>query len=97
MGHGNSGDILHNGAATVVSLSEECLTFEALTKTCKCCEIWEKRKGTLEYEKFVESHNCPINHTGSAGSMEAAGVVRCFEKSVEMRKLRYENYIGDGD
>ena len=52
-----------NGAVTVISLlSGKCLAFEALTKTCKCCETWEKRKGTLEYEKFVESHNCPINH-----------------------------------
>ena len=29
--------------------------------------------------------------------MEAEGVVRCFEKSVESSKLRYVAYIGDGD
>ena len=84
---------LLNRVVTVISLlSGKCLAFEALTKRCKCCKIWEKRKGTLEYEKFVESHNCPINHTRSAGSMEAVGVVRCFEKSVEMCKLRDGDY-----
>ena len=25
-------------------------------------------------------HNCPINHEGSAGSMEAGGLVDCFMK-----------------
>ena len=29
--------------------------------------------------------------------MEPAGVLKCFEKSLETRKLRYANYIGDGD
>ena len=87
-----------NGAVTVISLlSGKCLAFEALTKTCKACQVWEKRKDTPEYYTFFEKHECIINHTGSAGSMEPAGVLKCFEKSLETRKLRYANYIGDGD
>ena len=43
----------------------------------------------------VES-NCPINHEGSAGSMEVAGLVDCFVNSIENRKLCYTYYIGDG-
>ena len=74
--------------------SGKCLAFEALTKTCKTCEIWEARKGTPVFEKFAGSYTCPINHTGS---MEAVGVICCLEKSVETRKSQYENYIGDGD
>ena len=46
---------------------------------------------------FLESHKCLINHTGSAGSLEAAGLVDCFMCSAETRKLRYTHYIGDGD
>ena len=45
----------------------------------------------------METHNCPINHEGSAGSMEAAGLVDCFINCIENRKLRYTHYIGDGD
>ena len=29
------------------------------------------------YEEFVATHNCSINHTGSSGAMEAAGLVDC--------------------
>ena len=29
-----------------------------------------------------------LNHTGSAGSMEAAGVINIFKRSVETKKLR---------
>ena len=39
----------------------------------------------------------PINHQGSAGTMEAIGVVRIFERSVPELKLRYTTYIGDVD
>ena len=45
----------------------------------------------------METHNCPINHEGSAGSMEAAGLMECFMNSIENGKLRYTHYIGDGD
>ena len=38
--------------------------------------MWETRKGTLEYEDFVKGHECLINHVGSAGAMEASGVVK---------------------
>ena len=29
--------------------------------------------------------------------MEPSSVVRCFKRSVETLKLRYDNFIGDGD
>ena len=32
-----------------------------------------------------------------AGLMEPSGIVRCFNRLVETLKLRYENFIGDGD
>ena len=65
-----------------------------MTKTCKACQSWESRK---EYEKFITNHDCDINHEGSSGAMEAAGFVECFMSSLQDRKLRFINYIGDGD
>ena len=53
-----------------------------------------KLKKTVEFENFISEHECPINHTGSAGSMEAKGVVECFQSSVENRKLRYTKLMG---
>ena len=38
-----------------------------------------------------------MNHEGSAGSMEAVGVVNIFQKSLVDLQLRFTTYIGDGD
>ena len=45
----------------------------------------------------MATHECSINHVGSAGSMEASGLKEYFMTSVETNKLRYANYIGDGN
>ena len=68
-----------------------------MTKTCKACQSWGSWKDTEEYEKFKTNHDCDINHEGLSGAMEAAGLVECFMSSVQDRKLRYINYIGDED
>ena len=63
--------------------------------------MWESRKGTDAYENLInvirDSHECSINHYGSAGSMEAKGVVECFSTSAEKYNLQYTEYLGDGD
>ena len=89
-----------NGVVNVVaSDSGKYVDFCVLTKTCNACTSWEKRKSSEPelYEQFMETHNCPINHEGSAGSMKAAGLVDCFMNPIENRKLYYTHYIGDGD
>ena len=68
-----------------------------MTKTWKACQSWESCKDTEEYEKFITNHDCDVNHEGSSGAMEATGLVECFMSSVQDQKLRYINYIGDGD
>ena len=87
-----------NGVVTVISSdSGKCLDDRVMTKTCKACESWESCKGTEEYELFLSHHECDINHEGSSGSMEAAGIVERFMSSEDDRKFQYINYIGDGD
>ena len=85
--------------AVVAKDCGKCVDFCVLTKTSNACISWEKQKNSEPelYEQFMETHNCPINHEGSAGSMEAAGLMECFMNSIENRKLRYTHYIGDGD
>ena len=68
-----------------------------MTKDCRSCRFWESKKDTPAYQTFIEKHDCSINHTGSAGSMEPAGILRCFLRSVGTLKLRFVNFIGDGD
>ena len=43
---------------------------------------------------FISS--CPLNHEGSAQSMEVEGIQRLFERS-EDKGLCYTTYVGDGD
>ena len=45
----------------------------------------------------THENECEINHEGSAGAMEAKGVVTCFSSSVEKYNLRYTQYLGDCD
>ena len=90
------------GAVTVISVETgKCLDYKAMSKKCALCTSWEGRKGTAAYEEFInvirDSHECSINHDGSAGSMEAKGVVECFTTSVEKHNLQYTEYLGDGD
>ena len=87
-----------NGIVTVMQNDlGKCVDFCVLSKKCTACASCEKQQGTIEYEKFISEHDCLVNHSGSAGSMEAIGVAECFQSSAKDRKLRYTQLIGDGD
>ena len=58
---------------------------------------WKPLKGTASFDEFMKTHHCLVNHHGSAGSMEASGVIHCVQRSANDRKLRYTMHIGDGD
>ena len=49
----------------------------------------------MEHDNFMQDHDCPINHEGSAGSMESAGNLKMFQNSVENLNLRFIRFIGD--
>ena len=68
-----------------------------MSKKCKVCQIWNKKKVSPEYDVWKTECKCSINHKGSAGSMESAGAIEIFQRSINNGKLRYNNYMGDGD
>ena len=88
-----------NGVVTIIRNDvRQCIDYRVLsTKKCNACSKWETKKDTVEFEKFISEHECSINHRGSAGSVEAKGMVECFQLPVENRKLQYTKLIGDGD
>ena len=66
---------------------------------CKCNEYAKsgtKRKGP-ENDIWKTEHKCSINNKGSAGSIESAGAIEIFQRSINNNKLRYNNFTGDGD
>ena len=59
-----------NGVVSAISVDTgTCLAYDALVKKCKSCQMWASRKESLVYDNFMQDHDYPINHEGSAGSM----------------------------
>ena len=88
------------GVCTVVgNKSGKVLDTKVLSTNCKSCQTWKGKEGSIAYAEWKEGHlaKCGINHNGNAGSMEAAGMVDIFSRSLEKHKVRYVNYVGDGD
>ena len=68
-----------------------------MSKFCKSCEIWSKRKGSAGCKLWKINRKCTINHQESSGTMESAGALSIFCSSLRKFNLRYCHYIGDGD
>ena len=92
------GHTSHNGVVTAISLdTKKCLDVEVMSDKCKACQKWQNRVNDAKHPEWKASHQCKINHTGSANSMEAAGALRIFERSLVSWGLKYKNMLGDGD
>ena len=85
-----------NGVVTA-TVGNKCVDTHILCKHCIGCQIWERREGSTEYNNWKLTHICSINHIGSSGSMEAAGAIEIFRRSIEKNNLIYSEYLGDGD
>ena len=55
-----------------------------------------KRKGPQNHI-WKTVHKCSTNNKSLAGSIESAGAIEIFQRSINNNKLRYNNYTGDGD
>ena len=87
-----------NGVVTVISSKVgKCLDVATLSKYCKSCQHWSKKKDHPRYDDWQMNHICSANHSKSSGAMESVGAVSIFSRSVDKHKLRYTEYIGDGD
>ena len=70
------GHASHNGIVTVISLdSKKCLDVEVMSDKCTQCQKWKKKESDPRYEEWKATHNCKINHVGSANSMETRQLV----------------------
>ena len=74
------GHVSHNGVVTVISLdSKKCLDAEILSDKRQQFQKWQAKTNDPKYHEWKASHNCEVNHTGSANSMETVGALRIFE------------------
>ena len=83
----------------VVAVSHDKVVDYVMSKVCLSCRYWNQlgRRNTPGFEDWKGEHHFPINHMGSAGSMETAGILEIYKRSGEERCLRYTTYLGDGD
>ncbi|KAL7298547.1 hypothetical protein TKK_0008323 [Trichogramma kaykai] len=48
-------------------------------------------------QEHIEKNECNANHEGAAGNMVSGAVLSMFKRSIDLHKVRYAYYIGDGD
>ena len=89
-----------HGVVTVLSNlgaseANKVIDTEVLSTFCHTCAQYNN--DNVRLSTIAKGHDCAVNHTGSAGKMEADGAVAIFHRSVQQHNLRYTEYLGDGD
>lgn len=88
------------GVVTVLStITGKALDREIMSKECGECKLRRGKEGTEEFDEWWEQHQhkCHANFAGSSGSMDSAGMLAIFERSVQQHNTRYVEFLGDGD
>ena len=89
------------GVCTVIGkYTGKVLDYFVSSKTCKACEIMEKKLNRVDFEIWYESEHqeqCSANYQGSSGGMEVQGIIEIFKNSLKIHMAKYAYYIGDGD
>ena len=77
-----------NGVVSVISLD---------SKKYQQCQKWQAKTNDSKYHEWKAYHNCKVNHTGSANSMEAVSALRIFERSLATKGLKHKDMVGESD
>ena len=57
----------------------KCIESYIMSKKCKGCSMWAKKKNFPEYQEWLANHVCQANHSGSFGSMEPTGIANAIQ------------------
>lgn len=74
--------------------------YKMKSKLCFKCSVKKDLDPTSQqYIEWMESHapKCSANFSKSSKAMESQGAVDIWGRSEEKHKLRYVNFVGDGD
>ena len=89
-------------AAAIEILSGKVLDYVLYERMCNKCIWWTedlKNDKPEEYSEFWKKHcnECLANYSGSSQSIESAGALEIWGRSLEKHQLAYTTYVGDGD
>ena len=70
-----------------------------MSRFCRGCSLNQNhaKRNPTAYAKWKNLHICKMNFIGSASGMECEGASRIFHGSIQKYKLKYVNFLGDGD
>ena len=86
--------------AAISAVTGKVLDFEIQSRFCKECQShgsWDRSTERFRLWKEAHAPTCSLNYRGSSNSMEQHGAVLMWGRSLELHKLRYTTFIGDGD
>ena len=89
-------------AAAIDAVTNKVLDYVLYQRVCRKCSRWSAEMRSSQpddYSTFWAEHQleCAANFTGSSQSMEGAGALELWKRSVAKNNLVYSTYIGDGD
>ncbi|CAF1518707.1 unnamed protein product, partial [Rotaria sordida] len=78
--------------------SGKCIDYEVLSLLCEKCKMKKATLSKKEFKKWYSKHQrfCEKNFHGTSKSMEKAGAIRLFQRSL-VNGLRYKFMLCDGD
>lgn len=91
-----------NGVVAAISVDNgKVIDVEPMSRYCRECAVNTRRlqddEEALEIWKARHRDDCKLTCDGSAPSMEPEGTRRIFSRSIEIRRVRYIGFYGDGD
>ena len=87
------------GVCTVIGkYTGKVLDYFVSFKTCKACEIMEKKLNRVDFDIWYESEHqeeSSANYQGSSGGMEFHRIIEIFKNSLKIHMAKYAYYIGE--
>ena len=90
---------LHGLVFVISQDTGEILDFTLLSRHCPTCNYHRRILDDEEFARWKDQHEeeCQANYTSSSKSMESAGCLMLWTRSVSRNQLRYTAFVGDGD
>ena len=90
------------GVVAVISIDNgKLIDVESMRRYCRECFVNTRRlpddEDSLQIWREKHRDVCKLNYVGSVPSMEPEGARRIFTRSIEIRRVRYTSFYGDGD
>ena len=89
-------------AAAIDTSVSKVLDYSLYDRVCYSCGKWPESRRTSCSEEFVrywdsQKDHCSANYMGTSQSMESAGAIDVWSRSIDKHNLANGTYIGDGD